>query len=65
MHVMIPFWIAESVLVIKVILCLCIQPISMVTVVVRSLQFFYKRSQSAALRPRSYEQSIRWDQVFF
>lgn len=65
MHVVITFWITENVLVIKVILCLCIQPISMVTVVVSSLWFFYKGSQSAVLRPRSYEQSIGWDQVFF
>lgn len=62
---MILFLIMESVLVIKVILCLCLQPISVAIVVVGSLWFFCKRNQSAAPRPKRYKQSIRWNQVFF
>lgn len=65
MHVMILFLIMKSILVIKVILCLCIQPISVAIVVVGSLRFFCKQNQSAALRPRRYKWCTRWDQVFF
>lgn len=65
MYVMILFLIMKSILVIKVILCLCIQPISVAIVVVGSLRFFCKQNQSAAPRPKRYKWCTRWDQVFF